>query len=437
MPKTETREDLPSCPRRRWGRTELSIPVIPFGTQGFGNHFGPVSDDEAVQLVRRAVDLGVNHFDCARCYGDSLRKLGLAIKDGAVGREEIVISGRVCCHSAAKWGGYGEGEPDYSAEHILADVEDQLGILGTDHFDALFVHDPPAIDPTLAAGGAPEGLERAREKSQVKWIGYGMNPHDFHIAAIESGRIDALLTFSDFNLLRQTAADDILPTAAERDIGVLNGWSIMRGTLTGVPMETLVARDKWVPDHRRAEAMRIWCEERDLSLLQLALQFCLSDDRVHGNPIGSLRGSPACQRCASTPYSAGCSIMSMSSSTPSPGPSGTTRHPSSTFSGSSMMSSRHSIPVTNSIGAGLGIDAIRWAAATIPTGPLVLWKEMGTWNVSAMAAILRTSVSPPAYIRSGWAMSMPSSSSRRRNWVFVLSRSLPMMGMSISRRTLA
>ena len=79
-----------SCPRRRWGKTGLSIPVIPFGTQGFGDHFGPVGDEEAVGLIRRAVDLGVNHFDCARCYGNSLRKLGLAVKQGAIDREERV-----------------------------------------------------------------------------------------------------------------------------------------------------------------------------------------------------------------------------------------------------------------------------------------------------------------------------------------------------------
>ena len=64
------------CPRRRWGKTELSIPVIPFGTQGFGGHFGPVDDEEAMGLMRRAVDLGVNHFDCARCYGDSTAQAG-------------------------------------------------------------------------------------------------------------------------------------------------------------------------------------------------------------------------------------------------------------------------------------------------------------------------------------------------------------------------
>ena len=38
---------LPTIPRRRLGRTELSIPVVPFGTQGFGNNFGFVSDEDA------------------------------------------------------------------------------------------------------------------------------------------------------------------------------------------------------------------------------------------------------------------------------------------------------------------------------------------------------------------------------------------------------
>ncbi len=44
----------PSLPRRRLGKTNLNIPVIPFGTQGFGNNFGPVSDEVAVALVKPA-----------------------------------------------------------------------------------------------------------------------------------------------------------------------------------------------------------------------------------------------------------------------------------------------------------------------------------------------------------------------------------------------
>lgn len=276
------------CPRRRWGKTELSIPVIPFGSQGFGNNFGFVSDEDACVLMRHAVDMGVNHFDSARCYGDSLRKLGAAIKQGVIRREEVIISGRVCCHSAAPWGGYGEGTPDYSVERVLADVEDQLGILGIDRFDALFVHDPPAIAPTLAPGGTLEGLEKARERGWTRFVGYGMHPHDFHVAVIETGRTDVLLTFSDYNLLRQTAADDILPAAAAKDLGVLNGWSIMRGWLTGKPVESFVPREKWGDDQIRAERMRLWCEERGINMLELTLQFCLREHRIHGNSLGNL-----------------------------------------------------------------------------------------------------------------------------------------------------
>jgi D-threo-aldose 1-dehydrogenase len=111
-----------SIPRHRLGRTELNIPVILFGTMGFSNHFGFVSDEDAVALIKHAISIGVNHFDGARCYGNSMRKLGLALKE--IPREDVIITGRVCCHSGAEWGGYGEGTPDYSAVRVIADVED-------------------------------------------------------------------------------------------------------------------------------------------------------------------------------------------------------------------------------------------------------------------------------------------------------------------------
>ncbi|GIX07826.1 MAG: hypothetical protein KatS3mg115_2229 [Candidatus Poribacteria bacterium] len=144
-------ELTPNCvPRRRWGKTELSIPVIPYGTQGFGSAFRNVSLDEAFALMQRAVELGINHFDTARCYTGSFEKLGQAIKQGVLKREEIIISSRLCCHSAAPWGGYGEGRPDYSAERAIADIENQLEVLGTTYLDAVFIHDPGEIEPTLA-----------------------------------------------------------------------------------------------------------------------------------------------------------------------------------------------------------------------------------------------------------------------------------------------
>ena len=294
----------PMLPRRRLGRTELEIPVIPFGTLGFSNSFGFVSDEDAVGLIRHAMSLGANHFDCARCYGDSMRKLGLALLE--IPREDVIITGRLCCHSDAPWGGYhGTGEADYSAERAVRDVEDQLELLGTDYFDGVMIHDPNRIEPTLARDGSLAGLLRLKERGLVRNVGYGMEPHDFHLQAIATGDVDLILCFNDYNLVRQTAADTVLPAAAAADVGVLNGWSILRGLLTGVEIDEVRTQRRFRGnnDPEAARAYWNWCREEQIDLLQLAIQFCLREERIHGNPIGSLNVEQleANIRAASTP----------------------------------------------------------------------------------------------------------------------------------------
>ena len=131
----------------------------------------------------------------------------------------------------------------------MANIERQLELTGTDHFDAMFIHDPVEIEPTLAKGGTFECLKTLKSRGIVRNIGYAMNPHDFHLTTMETGEIDVLLTFDDYNLFGTTAADDILPAAAERDIGVINGWSIKRGLLTGIDLS---GRDRSNPEVDRA-----------------------------------------------------------------------------------------------------------------------------------------------------------------------------------------
>jgi len=294
----------PKLPRRRLGRTELDIPVVPFGTLGFSNSFGFVSDEDAVGLIRHALSLGANHFDCSRCYGDSMRKLGLALLE--IPREEVIITGRLCCHSDAPWGGYhGTGEADYSAERAVRDVEDQLELLGTDYFDGVMIHDPNRIEPTLARDGSLAGLLQLKARGLVRNVGYGMEPHDFHLQAIATGDVDLLLCFNDYNLVRQTAADTILPAAAAADVGVLNAWSILRGLLTGADIDEVNTQRRFRGnnDSEAARAYLNWCREEQIDLLQLAIQFCLREERIHGNPIGSLNVDQleANIRAASTP----------------------------------------------------------------------------------------------------------------------------------------
>jgi aryl-alcohol dehydrogenase-like predicted oxidoreductase len=296
----------PGLPRRRWGKSNLSIPVIPFGTQGFGNNFGPVADQEAVELIHRAVALGVNHFDCSRCYGDSLGKLALGLRD--VPREQVIVSGRLCLHQN-RAGLQETLEP--TADDARRDVEAQLDLLGIEYFDAFLVHDPREMEPVLASGGALEGLLRLKEEGLVRNVGFGMRPHDFHRRALATGQVDVMLTFGDFNLLRQSAAEPggILEEAARRDVGVLNGFAIMRGILTGADVDEAAAKGRFrnEEDIARAKRMRQWAMDRGVSLLQIALHFCLRDERVHGNPLGNqnVRDLEQNVAAASTPLPAG------------------------------------------------------------------------------------------------------------------------------------
>jgi aryl-alcohol dehydrogenase-like predicted oxidoreductase len=293
-------------PRRRWGKSNLSIPVIPYGTQGFGNHFGDVAGEAATGLIRQAIDLGVNHFDCARCYGDSLRKLGPGL--AGIPRERYIVSGRLCLHNVRS----DLQQPfEPTAGEAVRDVEAQLDLLGIEYFDAVLVHDPPEMEPVLAPGGALEGLLRLKEQGKVRNVGFGMRPHDFHQQALATGLVDVLLTFSDYNLLRQSAAEPggVLEAAAARDVGVLNGFSIMRGILTGADVDAAAAKGRFrnEEDIARARAMRQWAIDRGVSLLAIALQFCLEEGRIQGNPLGNQNQSDLEQNVAAvaTPLPAG------------------------------------------------------------------------------------------------------------------------------------
>ncbi|MCY4553447.1 MAG: aldo/keto reductase, partial [Candidatus Poribacteria bacterium] len=59
-------------PRRRLGRTELEVTCLGMGGAGLGR--GGVTDDEAIEAVHRAIDLGINYLDTAPLYGESERR---------------------------------------------------------------------------------------------------------------------------------------------------------------------------------------------------------------------------------------------------------------------------------------------------------------------------------------------------------------------------
>ncbi len=257
--------------KRRLGRTELQVTSLSLGGARIGGN--NVTDDEAIETVHAAITLGINYIDTSPLYGESERRIGLALADGW--REKIYLATKTGTHP--KWRG------DYSASGTRRSVENSLKLLGTDYLDVCLVHDPSNMDPVIAKDGALDTLCRMREEGLVKFIGVGLREHEFHKIAIETGMVDVILTFLDYTLVRQTANEGLLSFASENDIGVINGSPIAMGLLSGVEPDV----NERPPEGKIAHKLWQWTNDNNLSLLNLAIQFCLRQPLIATNLSGS------------------------------------------------------------------------------------------------------------------------------------------------------
>lgn len=243
----------PGLPIRRLGRTGLGSKALGLGGAWFGHAEG--ADQVAVDAVRRAIELGLDFIDTSPGYGQSERRIGLALAGGW--RERVILQTKAGTHPDRAY--------DYSAEATRWSVHESLRRLRTDRLDTVLIHDPLDIEDPLEPGRALDELSRLKEEGVVGHIGLGVREHDKHRRAIETGRIDIVLTFADYTLLDQSVAATTLPLARSRDVGVILGSPLGSGRLTGAE-----------PPHRtRAHAMWSWCRDRGVNLRHLALCFCL------------------------------------------------------------------------------------------------------------------------------------------------------------------
>lgn len=241
---------------RSLGRTGIRARAMGLGCATFGHARPDYSDDEAIAAIRHAVDLGLDFVDTSAAYGESERRVGLALAGGY--RDRV--------HLQTKAGTHATRRHDYSAEAARWSVENSLRLLKTDHLDSILIHDPTDIEDPLGAGRMLDELCRMKERGLFRYVGLGVRSHDFLCRAMETGKIDIVLSHSDYTLLSQTAADRVLPLARERGVGVILGSILASGPLAGPePKNNVLAHEMWS-----------WCRERGVSIRHLAIQFCLA-----------------------------------------------------------------------------------------------------------------------------------------------------------------
>ena len=246
-----------SLQTRRLGQTGLTPTVLSMGCAWLGRQRG--GDLAGIQAVRRAWEHGITFFDTDPGYagGRSEPLLGQALS--AFPRDSFYLSTKV---------GTRPGQTgDFSARGVRLSVEESLRVLGTDFLDLLLIHDPADIEPPFVPGAAVDEMCRMKEEGLIHAIGLGCRPHRFHVRAIQSGKVDVVLTFKDCTLLNQSAISDTVPLACLHQVGVILASVLDIGFLSGERPDAVKAP--------RAYAMWEWAREHGKSIRDFALRFAV------------------------------------------------------------------------------------------------------------------------------------------------------------------
>ncbi len=195
-----------AMPTRALGRTGYQITLFSMGGEGMLDE--PENRDRAVEMLTRAVELGVNYFDSACLYNASQDHLGEALEPH---RDKVWIATKT--HARDR-------------DTAWRQLENSLRRLRTDHLDIWqmhMIHRLEEVDAILAPGGAVRAAEQAREQGLLRFIGVTGHYDPLALrAAIERYPFDTVLC-------PMNAADGhqhgftrlVLPLALEKQMGII------------------------------------------------------------------------------------------------------------------------------------------------------------------------------------------------------------------------
>ncbi|WP_040766269.1 L-glyceraldehyde 3-phosphate reductase [Tsukamurella sp. 1534] len=289
-----------SVPYRRVGESGLKLPAV---SLGLWHNFG---DDKPLQtqrdILRRAFDLGVTHFDLANNYGpppgSAERNFGTILAaDFRPYRDELIIS------SKAGWdmwpGPYGFGG---SRKYLTASLDQSLQRMGLDYVDVFYHHRPDPETPLEETLGA---LHQAVRAGKALYAGVSSYSGSLTARAQEIMRdlgtplVIHQPSYSMLNRWVERGDPALLRTTAAEGMGVIAFSPLAQGLLTdkylhGVPERSRAAEGKSLgagmlseENLRRVRGLNDIAAARGQTLAQLAIAWVLRDPAVTSALIGA------------------------------------------------------------------------------------------------------------------------------------------------------
>jgi D-threo-aldose 1-dehydrogenase len=274
-------------PKRALGATGLMVDPLCIGTSELGdlvNIFPHAVGEEPALATARAILAGpIGFVDTAADYGESERRIGIALRERGGLPPGFVLSTKAGC-------GFPDG--DVGGDHIRRSVERSLHLLGLDRLQLVYLHDPEetTFERAMAPGGAVEALQRCKDEGLIEHIGVAGGPIDLMIRYVETGAFEVVISHNRYTLLNVAAAP-LWDLAGRRGLAAVNAAPYGGGILSKGPTASpkYAYRPASADLLARARCLEEPCAQYQVPLAAAALQFSMRDPRIASTVVGISR----------------------------------------------------------------------------------------------------------------------------------------------------
>lgn len=260
--------------RRRLGNTDMEVLPVGIGLAELGFELTKDQVDVAAEVLKTALDAGINFLDTAGCYGISEELIGATV---SARRNEYFLASKTGHMDAACDG------DSWGYDCVSKSIDRSLSRLKTSYVDLMQLHSCDIT--TLERGEAIEALKDARNAGKIRYLGYS-GDNDAVIWAAESDEFDVIQT--SFSPVDQKARHGLFDLVRDRGLGLIAkrpianaAWARAQGAAEGAS-----ALGEYV---RRAGEIRSRGElpgEPDDAIVA-SLGFTLQHPEVHVAIVGS------------------------------------------------------------------------------------------------------------------------------------------------------
>lgn len=284
------------------GNTGLDVSRICLGCMSFGDpdtwlHKWALKEDESREIIKKALDLGINYFDTANVYslGKSEEILGKALKDFAK-RDEVVVTTKV--HGEMRKGPNGSG---LSRKAIMTEIDNSLMRLGMNYVDVYMIH---RWDYNTPIEETMEALNDVVRAGKARYIGASaMFAHQFQKALYTSdknGWSRFKVMQNHYNLIYREEEREMIPLCKEERVTITPYSPLASGRLARSWAETtkrletdFIARSKYDStmenDRLVVERLEEIATKKGVSRSQIALAWLLSKEVLTAPIVGATK----------------------------------------------------------------------------------------------------------------------------------------------------